>query len=356
MSLDVREGVPLAPHTTLGLGGPARFFAEAADEAAVVEAVRWASRRGVPLHPIGGGSNLVVADRGVEGLVLRVALRGLAVAKGAGEAVLTVGAGEPWDGVVARAVSEGLAGLECLSGIPGLAGATPIQNVGAYGQEVAETIRAVRAFDRRDLDVVELPPLACGFAYRDSVFKRQPDRFVVLGVTFALRSGGTPALRYAELEQAMAARPEPPTLGRVRDEVLSLRRSKSMVIDPEDENRRSAGSFFTNPILAEVEAEAVVDRALAAGLVTTRAEVPRWPAGQGRTKLAAGWLIERAGIAKGLRRGTVGVSSRHALALVHHGGGSTAELLGLAREVREVVRARFGVTLMPEPVLLGVGL
>jgi UDP-N-acetylmuramate dehydrogenase len=224
-------------------------------------------------------------------------------------------------------------------------GATPIQNVGAYGQEVAETIRAVRAFDRQAGRVVELAPEACGFGYRTSAFKRDPDRHVVLAVTFGLRPGGAPALRYRELAEALRSHAAP-TLAEARAAVLALRRAKSMVIDPGDPNRRSAGSFFMNPVVPAAEAARIAARA-------APAEMPQWPAGAGLVKLAAGWLIERAGIVKGLRRGAVGVSSRHALALVHHGGGTTAALLALARDVREAVRARFGVTLEAEPVLVG---
>jgi len=265
---------------------------------------------------------------------------------------VTVAAGEPWDAVVADTVARGLAGLECLSGIPGSAGATPIQNVGAYGQEVADTIRAVRAFDRRAEALVELAPEACAFAYRDSVFRRAPERYVVLGVTFALRAGRAPTLRYRELVDAFGGGP-PPTLARARDTVLALRRKKSMVIDAADANRRSVGSFFTNPIVAADVAERLAARAVAEGLVGAASDVPRWAADAGRVKLSAGWLIERAGIAKGLRRGPVGVSSAHALALVHHGGGTTAALVALARDVRDAIAARFGVTLAPEPIFVG---
>ena len=264
-------------------------------------------------------------------------------------------AGEPWDPVVAAAVSRDLAGLECLSGIPGSAGATPIQNVGAYGQEVSDTIRAVRVLDRRDGSVAELAAKDCGFSYRDSEFKRHPGRHLVLSVTFALRPAGRPEIRYGELATALAAVSSSPSLADVRGAVLQLRRRKSMVIDPGDPNRRSVGSFFTNPIVSEDHARAVVDRALAAGLVDDAGKVPRFAAGPGLVKLAAGWLIERAGLARGLRRGPVGLSSAHALALVHHGGGTTAHLLALAREVRAAVLERFDVRLSPEPVILDAG-
>jgi UDP-N-acetylmuramate dehydrogenase len=352
VSLLVRDDVPLAPLTTLELGGRARHLVDAADEPTILAALAWAAARGEPALVLGGGSNVVVADEGFEGLVIRISSRGRAFAPAGGEVRVTAAAGEPWDELVADTAARGLAGLECLSGIPGLAGATPIQNVGAYGQEVADTIRAVRAFDRASGAIVELPAAACAFGYRDSAFRRAPDRHVVLAVTFGLRPGGAPTLRYRELADALAGTPAP-TLADARRTVLALRRRKSMVIDAADPNRRSAGSFFTNPIVAAADAERLAARAAADGLVAAAADVPRWPAGPGLVKLSAGWLIERAGIAKGFRRGAVGVSTAHALALVHHGGGTTRELVALARHVRDAVAARFGVTLVPEPVFVG---
>jgi UDP-N-acetylmuramate dehydrogenase len=355
LSLLPVPGFPLAPLTTLGLGGPARFFVEATDEATVLAALDWARERGLSVFVLGGGSNLVVADAGFDGLVLRVAPRGLTFTAAGDVVLVEAAAGEPWDAVVAATVARGLGGLECLSGIPGLAGATPIQNVGAYGQEVAETVSTVRILDRADGAVTNLFAARCSFAYRDSAFKRAPERHVVLSVTFALRPAGPPVLRYPELKQALAGVSRP-SLDDVRAAVLALRRRKSMVIDPADPNCRSVGSFFTNPIVPAAEADRVVDRALAAGVMARGEEVPRFPASEGAVKLSAGWLIERSGLAKGLRRGPVGISSRHALALVHHGGGTTAQLLALAREVRDTVEARFGVRLVPEPMLLGTTL
>ena len=350
----IRDGVPLAPFTTLELGGPARHFVEAADENAVIEALRWADGRKLPVALLGGGSNMVVSDAGFDGLVIRIATRGIAFETSGGDATVTAAAGEPWDALVAEAVGRGLGGVECLSGIPGLVGATPIQNVGAYGQEVAETIRAVRVLERGTWQTREVPPADCGFGYRDSAFKRDPTRFVVLAVTFGLRPGAAPVLRYRELAESLAgagvgAATAPPTLADARAAVLALRAGKSMLVTAGDPNRRSVGSFFTNPLVEAGEAEAVAARAGDDG-----ARMPRWPAGDGRVKLSAGWLIERAGVAKGLRRGPVGVSSAHALALVHHGGGTTAALIALGREIREAVRRRFGVILVPEPTFVGV--
>ena len=337
------DGVPLAPLTTLGLGGPARHFVAATDDEILVEALRWAHARRLPVLVLGGGSNLVVGDAGFDGLAIQVATRGLAFADDGGETAVTAAAGEPWDALVAAAVARDLAGLECLSGIPGLVGATPIQNVGAYGQEVAETIRAVRVVERGSWRVHELSPEACGFGYRDSAFKRDPERFVVLGVTFGLRPGGapTPALPRA------GRRPPGPRAPHPGRDAADGDRPAHREVDgaPDDDpNRRSVGSFFTNPIVSAAEA--------ARGRATAPAPadaMPRWPGSDGRVKLSAGWLIERAGFGKGLRRGPVGISSAHALALVHHGGGTTVALLTLAREIRDGVRTRFGVTLVPEP-------
>jgi UDP-N-acetylmuramate dehydrogenase len=355
-SLVVEADVALAPLTTLELGGSARHFVRAHDDAAVAQAVAWAGARGLPLVVLGGGSNTIVSDGGVEGLVLNIATRGVRFEDGG---LVTAAAGEPWDGLVAETVARGWAGLECLTGIPGLVGATPIQNVGAYGQEVAETIRAVQALDRRTGQMVTLSPDACAFGYRDSRFRHHPDDHVVLGVTFALRPGGPPSIRYHEVERALAARGvasgrEAPSLERVAATVRSLRAQKSMILDPGDPNRRSVGSFFTNPLLDPVAFEALAARAVAAGLVATPDQIPRFEAAGGRRKVPAAWLIERAGFTKGVRRGPVGISSAHALALVHHGGGTTSALLALAEEIRDAVRTRFAVELEREPVFVGV--
>jgi UDP-N-acetylmuramate dehydrogenase len=355
VAIEIRDAVPLASMTTLELGGPARHFVEARDEGAVVEALRWADDRKLPVALLGGGSNLVVADAGFAGLVVRMGVRGrrFEATSPSGEVAVTASAGEPWDDLVAETVGRDLAGLECLSGIPGLVGATPIQNVGAYGQEVAQTVRAVRVLERGSWRIRELAPADCGFGYRASTFKRDPERFVVLAVTFGLRPGGAPTLSYRELASALAGRARPP-LAEVRDAVLALRRDKSMLIMPGDPNRRSVGSFFMNPVVTEAEAAAVVARAVAAGVIPASGAMPSWPADAGHRKLSAGWLIEKAGVPRGLRRGSVGVSSAHALALVHHGGGSTAALVALGREIRDTVRARFGLTLVPEPTFLGL--
>lgn len=345
------EDVPLAPRTTLGAGGPARFYAEPRSAEAARAALAWAAERGVAVTVLGGGSNLLVADRGVAGLVLGVHIEGTHVYTSADGVHVTAGAGEAWDPLVARAVDAGWAGIECLSGIPGKVGATPIQNVGAYGQDVAETIERVDAIDRATLSAVSFTAAECGFAYRDSAFKRGlADRYLLTHVTFRLVPGGAPALRYAELSRALAGTPSP-SLSQVRATVLALRRSKSMVYDPADENHRSAGSFFTNPIVTEAELTGA--REAARSLLRAGETMPEFPTEAGLTKLSAGWLIERSGFPRGTREGRVGLSTKHALALVNRGGATASELVAFATKVKRRVREVFGVTLAPEPVLIG---
>ncbi len=351
MSLPLVESVPLAPLTTLGLGGPARFFAEVADPAKARAVLAFARDRQLPAFVLGGGSNLVVADEGFRGLVVRVTARGRTWSEAEGEVRVEAQAGETWDDLVADAVARRAAGLECLSGIPGTVGAAPVQNIGAYGQELAATVRRVRVLDRDTLAIAELDRDACGFGYRDSAFKRAPERFLVLALTLGLAKQGAPTVRYDEL--AAAVGPDP-GLANVRQAVLDLRRRKSMLLDEADPNGRSAGSFFTNPIVTSAFADQVAARAVALHAAPSAQAMPRFPLGDGRVKLAAGWLIERAGLAKGFRMGPVGISSRHALALVHHGGATTEDLLRLACHVHDTVLARFGIALVPEPVFLGL--
>ncbi len=343
-----REHVVLAPHTTMRLGGPARYFVEAADEAAALGAHAWADRRGAALLVLGGGSNVVVADEGVPGLVLKVAMRGRAVEERGTSVELTAAAGEPWDDLVRETVERGWAGLECLSGIPGLVGATPIQNVGAYGQEVGDTLVSVRALDTRAGRVVTLDRVDCGLRYRDSAFKSgEPGRHVVLAVRYRLTPGGPPTTSYADVARDLAARGvATPTLGEVRRSVLAIRRAKSMVLDPEDENRRSCGSFFLNPIVSAGEA--------ARGAALMGPGMPQFAQPDGRVKLSAAWLIERAGFARGLREGSVGLSTRHALAIVAHDGAAARDVVALARRLRDGVLARSGIRLVPEPALWGL--
>lgn len=353
--MEFREQVPLAPFTTLGLGGPARRFVECASEEDIREALRRAAARAWPVTVFAGGSNVVFPDGGVGGLVLRVAGSGVSFEESGNTVTARAWAGGSWDGFVEECVRRGLGGVECLSGIPGSVGATPVQNVGAYGQEVAETVVAVRAIDRRTLATTNFSAEECRFGYRQSRFKAEDrDRFVITLVTFRLAKNAVPAVRYTELQRALDSASGHgstpggrPGLEAVRREVLTLRRGKSMLVDPSDPDSRSAGSFFMNPVLSQEQFEAVRSRwrdLAGAG------DVPSFPAPEG-VKVPAGWLVERAGFAKGTRMGNVGVSSKHALALVNHGG-TTAELLALAGEIRRGVQKTFGVLLEPEPVIL----
>ncbi len=346
--MELREQEPLGPRTTLGVGGKARHFALARSETDVIDALAWAKARGLPVRVLGGGSNLVVADSGFDGLVIGVELRGISSSAPSGDAVLSARAGEPWDDVVESAVRRGLAGLEGLSGIPGSVGATPIQNVGAYGQEVAETIRSVRAVDRETLTPVELTAKACRFAYRDSFFKSEaPERFVVTEVRFALDQRPPSAVRYPDLQRELARQKlDAPTLAQVRAAVLAVRSEKSMLLDPADPNGRSCGSFFLNPIVAPEDVARIQLQAEGAAL-------PTYPQPDGRIKLAAGWLIERSGFNKGLRSGHVGLSTKHALAIVAHAGATATEVRRFAEQIRAGVQARFGVALTPEPNFWG---
>ncbi|HWH93232.1 MAG TPA: UDP-N-acetylmuramate dehydrogenase [Baekduia sp.] len=322
----------LSDYTTLRLGGPAERFIEADTDDALMAAVRDADARGEPLLLLAGGSNVVVGDAGFPGTVVRIATRGIA----RDGATLHVAAGESWDALVAQTVRDGLAGIECLSGIPGSVGATPIQNVGAYGQEVSDTIISVRALDRRTGAVVDLAPEDCGFAYRSSGFKRDPEHHVVLRVSFALQhSDGARPIRYAELARAVG---HDPSLAQVREAVLALRAGKGMVLDPRDPDTASAGSFFTNPIL---DADQLPDGA------------PGFPQPDGRVKTSAAWLIQNAGFSRGYGNPDgIALSSKHVLALTNRGRGTTTELLALATEIRDRVEERFGVRLVPEPVFV----
>lgn len=344
----VRESVPLAPLTTLGVGGRARFFAHVRDAAQLGLLLAWARERRLPTLLLGGGSNVVVADSGFAGLALQFADSAIDEQVRDGQVIWRVGAGAHWDSVVARAVEMRLAGLECLSGIPGNVGAAPLQNIGAYGQELAECVRAVHVVERASGENKVLSADACGFGYRWSRFKGEwRERYVVTAVELALRAQGRPTVRYPQLQNALVT--NEPTLAEVRRTVMSIRRRKSMLCAPDDPNRRSVGSFFVNPIVDAVTLERV-----RASLDAERARaMPCFPQAQGRFKLSAAWLIEAAGFAKGHQDGRVGLSTRHCLALVNRGGASASDIVRLASKVRERVWAQFGVALQPEPQLIG---
>jgi UDP-N-acetylmuramate dehydrogenase len=344
------EEVPLAPYTTFQIGGPARWFAEALSEDDIAAGIAFASERKLPLFILGGGSNLLVSDSGFSGLVLRIALRGITSTEESGRSIISAAAGEDWDGLVAYAVAAGLAGVECLSGIPGTVGGTPVQNVGAYGQEVSQTIVTVRAFDRKTLQFVDLAASDCGFSYRRSIFNSsQRDRYVVSRVHYALHKDAPASFVYADVARYFAARNvTAPTLAEVREAVRSIRAQKGMLLMIGDADCRSAGSFFKNPVVPA----SVVD-SLAQDLGVDKQSIPAYPAPQGEVKLSAAWLIERAGFAKGYALGNAGISSRHTLALINRGGASASEVTALRDQVIAAVASRFAVRLEPEPVWLG---
>jgi len=353
-NVTILENVSLAEYTTLGVGGPARWFCEAVTEADVLEAVEFGRERGLPLFVLGGGSNVFVGDAGFDGLVIRVGVLGMAEWTEADSEIvwLTAGAGETWDDVVRCAVERGYAGVECLAGIPGDVGGTPVQNVGAYGQEVAETIVGVRAFDLEAGAFVELDHAACGFAYRRSVFNTTArGRYIVMAVTYRLRVGGAPTLKYLDVRRYFGRRletGEAPSLREVYDAVRAIRAEKGMLAGQGGEDSWSAGSFFKNPVVDE---EMLGEIAEAGGVGYE--SVPRWPAAEGKVKLAAAWLVERAGFQKGFRIGRAGISTRHTLALVNLGGATAAEVMALRDAVVQGVASRFGVRLEQEPVEVG---
>ncbi len=336
----------LADYTTFHLGGPARRFVTATDVDALQAAVTEADEAGEPVLLLGGGSNLLVADEGFAGTVVRIATSGVDVESSDEVVIATVAAGESWDGFVVRAVESGWAGVECLSGIPGLVGSTPIQNVGAYGADVAQVISAVRVFDRRERAGVTLSAAQCRFGYRDSLFKRSPGRYIVLSVEMRLRTSDlSEPVRYPELANRLnVAVGDRAPIGDVRDAVVALRRSKGMVIDPQDHDTWSAGSFFTNPFVTPQQAAILP------------AEAPRFPQDDGTVKTSAAWLISHAGFAKGFGTPPATLSTKHVLALTNRGGASAADILGLARTVRAGVERAYGIVLEPEPNLVGCAL
>jgi UDP-N-acetylmuramate dehydrogenase len=342
--MEFQQNVSLAPLTTFEIGGPARWFAEATTEADIEAAVDFARDRKLRLFVLGGGSNLLVSDAGFDGLVLHIALRGVDLAGPA----LSAAAGENWDALVSRSVLEGLAGMECLSGIPGTVGGTPVQNVGAYGQEVSRTIRSVRAFDRTSRIWVDLSNAECGFSYRRSRFNQGPDRdrFIVSRVAYQLEANAPAAVMYADLKHHFKNLGiAQPGLQQVREAVLKIRLGKGMVITPDNPERRSAGSFFKNPVVPTSQLSHI---AVAANI--PESDVPRYPAGAEDVKLPAAWLLERAGFVKGYRLGAAAVSTRHTLALTNNGNATAADITALRDTIQSRVRELFGISLEPEPV------
>jgi UDP-N-acetylmuramate dehydrogenase len=359
--MTIQENVPLAPLTTLQVGGAARYFAELRREDDVREAAQFAKTRDLPLFVLGGGSNLVVADSGWPGLVLRIAIGGITTPStndATGNAVLfSVGAGVNWDDFVAQAVVQNCVGVECLSGIPGSVGGTPVQNVGAYGQEVADAIESVRALDLKQDRIVVLPRPACGFRYRSSLFNStERGRYIILRVNYRLKRGGAPSLKYADLKKHFAERfaghsaerKTQPSLAETREAVREIRRSKGMLIVPGDDDCRSAGSFFKNPVLNEAQCKDLAERALAKGL-----EIPSYPALDAQRKVSAAWLVEHSGFSKGYAVGAAGISHKHALALINRGDAKASDIVGLKNEIQHGVREAWGILLEPEPVFVG---
>ncbi len=339
--------------TTLGIGGPARYFAECATDENLLAGVEWAHAQGLPLFVLGGGSNIVVSDSGFSGLVLRVAIRGIETSFAGDKVTLTAGAGEEWDRVVAMSADYGWAGFECLSGIPGRVGATPIQNVGAYGQETSETLQSLEALDLQKGELIEMNAEECEFGYRASRFKsRDRNRFIITRVTYRLTACGKPDIRYAELQRYLSDNgASDATPAQVRNAVIAIRRRKAMVIDPVDADSRSVGSFFVNPVVTREEFERVKDIAH-----KFTPEMPAFPASDDTVKLSAAWLIERAGFERGYRSGNVGTSTKHALAIINCGGGTAREVIELKEQIQSRVMDAFGIALMPEPVFVGFDL
>jgi UDP-N-acetylmuramate dehydrogenase len=345
----IEENVPLAPLTTIGIGGPARFFLRATTSDEIRDGLEWARAREHPVFVLGGGSNLLISDDGFDGLVLQVALSGITVESEDRYAMVRAAAGESWDGFVALAVKNGWAGVECLSGIPGSIGATPIQNVGAYGQDVSETIARVEALDRESDRVRSFTNAECRFGYRSSLFKNhERDRYIILGVTFRLERGGAAAVRYPELKKYLEERGESLTdLRTVRDATIAIRKRKGMVLDANDPDTRSDGSFFMNPILSAAEFDAFRTRPGTDG-------APNFPGDDGTVKVSAAWLIEHSGFHKGFVHKNVGLSSKHTLALINRGGGTAGEALELVEMVQGRVREKFGIEIHPEPNFIGL--
>lgn len=352
--MTIQENVPLAPLTTLQVGGPARHFAEARCEDEVREAVDFSKTRNLPLFVLGGGSNLVIADSGWPGLVLRIAIGGLNSECSGNTILFTVGAGHSWDAFVAQAVAQNCGGVECLSGIPGSVGGTPVQNVGAYGQEVADIIESVSVLDLKEGRVGILPRLACGFRYRSSIFNNeQRGRYIILHVNYRLYRGAAPTLKYADLQKHFAGWKTPPSLSDVRDAVCQIRRNKGMLLVPGDNDSRSAGSFFKNPVLTEAQFSDLAKRAASKQL-----EIPNYPALEaqskhGQHKIPAAWLVEHSGFSKGFRMGAVAISSKHALALINTGSAQARDIVHLQETIQKHVLAEWGILLEPEPMFVG---
>ncbi len=349
MASKIEENVPLAELTTLKIGGKARFFIAVKNEAEIIEAIQFAAQNQLKIFILGGGSNVLIADEGFDGLVLQLALKGISNSQEKDGLVrLTVGAGADWDEFVALCVEKNLQGVECLSGIPGFIGGTPVQNVGAYGQEVSETIVSVRVFDRKTESFLDLLNWQCGFTYRTSIFNTtEANRYIVSEVTFALKLGGEPKIVYRDLRNYFGD--AKPTLKETRAAVLKIRSEKSMVINAQDPNSKSAGSFFKNPIVSLEKFAEIEEQAEKSGIKN----VPFFQVDEKSVKIPAAWLIEKAGFQKGYRHGRVGISTNHSLAIINRGSASAKDVLDLKNVIQAKVREVFAVELLPEPIFVG---
>jgi len=353
-ALSIRENVTLAPYTTLGVGGPARFMVSIRNEDQIPEALDFARIHGCPVFILGGGSNILASDSGFPGLVVRMELRGIQPLDEEDSEFVSVAAGEEWDGFVQRCVDQNLAGIECLSGIPGTVGAAPVQNIGAYGEEVSDVILSIRALDRETNGIEELSGRDCRFDYRASIFNTtHKDRYIILKVAFSLRPFGKPRIQYPDLQNRFTGRSKSPSIGEVRRTVIQIRDSKGMILNQSDPDVKSAGSFFRNPILEPEKALEVENTVRNRRLLASTENLPRFAAPSGREKLAAAWFVEHAGFKKGYTHGNVGISKKHALALVNHGGANAQEFIDLMHRIQDRVHVEFGITLQPEPTLLG---
>ena len=350
-TLHISENVSLASFTTLGVGGPARFFTTALDESHIAEALSFARTRSLPFFTLGGGSNLVVADAGFPGLVLKIEIPGIRPLDADGR--VAVGAGVEWDAFVQYCVSRDLAGVEALSGIPGTVGGAPVQNIGAYGQEAGETITAIRAWDAQSDKIVELSRAECAFEYRSSIFNTsRAGRYIILQTEFTLQPRGRPRVKYAELRKRFAEGANP-SLAEIRGAVMDLRKSKGMIAGNDDSDSRSAGSFFRNPVISRDEFAAMEQKARDRGIIASSETIPCFDAPEGDVKIAAAWLIEHSGFFKGYEHGRAGISTKHALALVNLGGATAVEIVSLMTLIKERVIASFGIALQPEPIFIG---
>lgn len=352
--LSIRENVALAPYTTLGVGGPARFLVSIKHEDQVPEALEFARTQACPVLILGSGSNILVSDSGFPGVIVRMEIRGIQPLDEDNSEFISVAAGEIWDGFVQRCVEQNLAGVECLSGIPGTVGGAPVQNIEAYGQEISDVILSIRALDRETNSIEELSGRDCRFGYRTSIFNTtHRDRYIILKVAFSLRPYGKPRIQYKDLENYFSGRSKTPSIGEVRRAVIKIRESKGMILHQTDDDIKSAGSFFKNPVLEPDEATGIENSARDRGLLASTENLPRYTAPSGKVKLPAAWFVEQAGFEKGYTRGNVGISSKHALALVNKGDAQAREFIDLMHIIQDKVHSEFGIDLLPEPTLLG---